>query len=205
MVWYDCCKVDPNQEAENALGLIPIRWELVTSAVEGKICSEWHRAFHEGSEGCLKTNINIACFVTCSFYSLWALGSMALCRSWRKATETWKVHKKNAELVGNPRTVCPSLSKGDDFHEAICCIQFVFALTKNWVFSYLSRIIYVSYFCFLPSYRNVEMERIGRKVEFFTWDLQPKRGQHIGGILLIEGEELLTTISCNDILLAWND
>ena len=53
------------------------------------------------------------------------------------------------------------------------------------------------------------MEKTGRKVEFFTWGFQPKRGQHIGGIgereardSYFEGEELLKTISYNDVLLA---
>lgn len=44
------------------------------------------------------------------------------------------------------------------------------------------RTINVSYFCFLPSYWVVAMERIGRKVGCFAWGLQPKRGQWIKGI-----------------------
>ena len=54
--------------------------------------------------------------------------------------------------------------------------------SEQFNLEYLSRMIYNSYFCFLPSYWNVEMEKTGRKVEFFTWGFQPKRGQHIGGI-----------------------
>lgn len=38
----------------------------------------------------------------------------------------------------------------------------------------------------------LSVERIGRKVGFFTWGLQPKREQHIGGIFEREGTRLLS-------------
>ena len=87
----------------------------------------------------------------------------AILRTLTIRVETIESLTSSVELVDNPRASCLWL------HEAIFCIQVLFALTKNEYVLRSFRSKSISFLCVLPNYWNEAMERIGRKIGSFTW------------------------------------